>query len=313
MKILIIGGARFIGLVVAKHLLEAGHDIVLFHRNYLPEIPYRQIKGNCEIIDELYNGIQTIQPDVIIHTTAMFERQIKAVEQALSGNRTRMVLLSSVDVYKAYEVLNRLSDTPVQPVPIYEWSPLRDVLYPYRGRLDMDIAHDYEKILVERAALESAVIDAVILRLGMVYGKNDYNHRFLEPIRKMHQGNKRIELPKSMADFRACKCYVENIAHGVKLAVESTRSGEIYNLAAEEILSEMEWYQQIAKLMNWKGEISVTEEPVLSDSFNLEQHFVIDISKIQKQLSYKEIFSIQDSLLNTIQWELETISSQSIK
>jgi nucleoside-diphosphate-sugar epimerase len=110
-----------------------------------------------------------------------------------------------------------------------------------------------------------------------------------------------------MADFRACKCYVENIAHGVKLAVESGHSGEIYNLAAEETLSEMEWYQQIAELMNWKGEISVTEKPVLSDNFNPEQHFVIDISKIQKQLNYKEIFSIQDSLLKTVQWELECL------
>jgi nucleoside-diphosphate-sugar epimerase len=239
----------------------------------------------------------------------MFERQIKVIERVLSGAKTRMILLSSADVYKAFEVVNRLSDAPVQPVPIHEQSPLRDVLYPYRGRLDIDIAHDYEKIVVERAALESSVIEAVVLRTGMVYGENDYNHRFLEPIRKMYQGHKRIELPKDMANFRACRCYVENIAHGVKLAVESGISGEIYNLASQEVLSEIEWYRQIAKLMDWKGNISVNEKSALSDGFNPKQHLVLDISKIQTELNYSEIFSIRDGLLNTVQWELKNISS----
>jgi nucleoside-diphosphate-sugar epimerase len=241
MKILVIGGTRFIGPAAAKHLEEAGHNIALFHRTYRPEIPYRQIQGDCEIVDELRNGIQAMQPDVIIHAAAMFERQIKALEQALSGKKTRVILLSSADVYKAFEVVNRLSDTPVQPVPIHERSPLRETLYPYRGRrLDMDIAHDYEKITVERAALESPIIDSVILRLGMVYGENDYNHRFLEPIRKMRRGDKAIELPRIMADFRACKCYVEDVAHGIRLAAEIGASGEVYNLAAQEVLSEIE-------------------------------------------------------------------------
>jgi hypothetical protein len=49
------------------------------------------------------------------------------------------------------------------------------VLYPYRGKLDAPFAHDYEKILVERAALQSPALGASILRLGMVCGENDPN------------------------------------------------------------------------------------------------------------------------------------------
>jgi nucleoside-diphosphate-sugar epimerase len=64
MEILIIGGTGFIGSVVAKHLAEAGHNITLFHRTCISEIPYQQIKGDCEIVDELYNGIQAAQPDI---------------------------------------------------------------------------------------------------------------------------------------------------------------------------------------------------------------------------------------------------------
>ncbi|MDR1685570.1 MAG: NAD-dependent epimerase/dehydratase family protein [Desulfovibrio sp.] len=316
MKILIIGGAEFIGPVVARHLANAGHDITVFHRTPAPQIPYPQIAGDCESVDQLYKGMQSVQPDAVVHTTALCGRQVKAVEQALAGRKTRMILLSSVDVYKAFEVVNRLSDAPVQSVPLHERSPLRDVLYPYRGRRpdtetahDMQTLHDYEKITVERAALESSVIDAVILRLGMVYGRNDYNHRFGEPVRKMYQGDKFIELPQKVAEFRACKCFVEDIAHGVRLAVESDVSGEIYNLAAQEVLSEMEWYQRTAELMNWKGTITVSEESGLTDSFNPEQHLVVDTAKIRKELHYKELFSVQEGLRHTIQWELENVQS----
>jgi nucleoside-diphosphate-sugar epimerase len=91
--------------------------------------------------------------------------------------------------------------------------------------------------------------------------------------------------------------------------VENGVSGEIYNLAAREALSEMEWHRQIAKLMDWNGDIDVTEEFVPMEGFNPEQHLVLDTSKIRKQLNYKEIYSVQEGLSDTIQWELENISS----
>ncbi|MDR3085024.1 MAG: NAD-dependent epimerase/dehydratase family protein [Christensenellaceae bacterium] len=276
MKVLLIGGAKFIGPAAARHLAKAGHELTLLHRTHSPELPYCQLKGDCERVGDLYRALELTQPELLLHTTAMFERQIKALEQALSGRRTRIVLLSSADVYKAFEVVNRLSDAPLQPLPLSEGSQLRDLRYPHRGRSNLDIAQDYEKILVESAALESPVMDATILRLGMVYGRNDPNHRFLERVQSMARGEPRIELPKAMADFRACLCYVEDIAHGIRLAAESRAAGEIYNLAAQETLTEAEWIRRIARLTGWKGELVLTGDAALPDGLNPAQHLVLD-------------------------------------
>lgn len=305
MKILLIGGTNFIGPVLTEQLTQTGHDVSLFHRNLNTTAQHHQIQGNCDNVNDLSRAIEAVEPDVIIHMIALFQSRIQILEQAIQGKKTRSIILSSLDVYKAYEVFCRLSNDSVVSVPLTEQAPLRDVLYPYRGRLDTDFAHDYEKILAEKAAIESSVIDAIVLRLGMVYGRNDPNHRFLEPIQKMFHDEKQIELFKDMANCRMSKGYVGDIAYGIKLAAETGLPGEIYNLASHEALTELEWYQQIAKLMEWEGDIVVSQSSPSLDGLNLNQDLVLDTSKIRKQLGYKERFSTQEGLLDTIQWEFE--------
>lgn len=147
---------------------------------------------------------------------------------------------------------------------------------------------------------------AVILRLGMVYGSKDPNHRFFNPIQKMSRGDQEIVLSKDYAHCQMSKCYVKNVAYGIKLAVESDVTSEIFNLSDSIVLSEAEWYQQIAELMQWKGRL-VIEDRLADAEFNFEQSLVVDTSKIQQQLAYKEPFSIQEALLDTISWELEQL------
>lgn len=305
MKILLIGGTNFIGPVLTAQLAQTGHAVALFHRNFSPAVHHRQIQGDCNNVNDLIRAIEAVEPDAIIHMTAMFQSHIKMLEQALQGKRTRTVILSSIDVYKAYEVFSNLANTPVVSGPLNEQSPLRDVLYLYRDRLDADFAHDYEKILVEKTARQSSVIDAIVVRLGMVYGRNDPNHRFLEPIQKMRTGDKQITLAAAMANCRMSKCYVGDAAYGIKLAAEHGLAGEIYNLAAQEALTEREWYQQIATLLAWAGELVTGQASSPLAGYNLQQDLVIDTAKIRRHLGYQERFTLQEGLADTIQWELE--------
>ncbi|MDR2259374.1 MAG: NAD-dependent epimerase/dehydratase family protein [Azoarcus sp.] len=308
MKALVIGGTNFIGPVLTRQLAQSGHEVAVFHRRISPEIQYGQIQGDCNDADDLRRALEAVAPDVILHMVAWSQKQIHVLEQALHGGKMRAVIASSVDVYKAYEVLLGLSDAPVVAAPCDEQAPLRDVLYPYRGRVEADFAHDYEKILMEKAAMRSAVLDAVILRLGMVYGRNDPRHRFLEPIQKMRQNARRIELPKDAAGFRASMCHVEDVAHGIILAMESHAAREIYNLAARRALSGMAWHRRIARLMHWHGDIVVDETAATADGMNYAQHLVADTGKIRKQLGYKERLPLDEGLAGTIRWELENIA-----
>ena len=212
MKIMIIGGTNFIGSVVASCLEKQGHNITLFHREKSHSLHYTEIQGDCESPDALKKGIELVRPDMIIHMIALYQSHIEALEKALGGQKMKLLLISSVDVYKGFEVFNKLSSAPIEPIPFTEKSPLRDIRFPYRGKPGINFGYYYDKILVEQTALQSPVLDTVIVRLGMVYGKNDPNSRFRDIIQQINGGAKIIKINEKIAALKMCKCYVENIA-----------------------------------------------------------------------------------------------------
>ncbi|WP_246258821.1 NAD-dependent epimerase/dehydratase family protein [Kroppenstedtia pulmonis] len=307
---MIIGGTNFIGPVVANRLEHQGHNVTLFHRtkSHLPR--YDEIQGDCNSPDDLKKAIEFTCPDMIIHMIAMYQSHIESLEEALIGQKMKLLLISSVDAYKGFEIINKITSTPIESIPFTEQSPLRDTRFPYRGRSDVDIAYNYDKILVEQAALQSPVLDTTIVRLGMVYGKNDPNRRFKDIIHQMNHGEKTIHIHEKEANLKTRKCYVENIAHGIALTAQKGAVGEIYNLADNQVFSELEWNQKIAKLMNWNGEFVVSSEGHgfdLVKAVNFDQHLVVDSTKIRNELGFAEIVPLEEGLLKTIQWELSGI------
>ncbi len=316
MNVLIIGGTKFIGPATAKYFHKAGHHVTLFHRkkSSIPD-EYMQIQGDCNVSADIKRAIELAKPDVIVHMIALYQSHIEALEQALEKRQMRAVIISSADVYRGYGVLTGLESGPIEPIPFTEQSALREVLFPYRGKLETDFAYDYEKILVEKAALQSTVLDSVILRLGMVYGENDSNRRFSDVIRQMGSGADAIEISSGMAEFRSSKCYVEDVAHGIVLAAEKSPAGEIYNLSHHDTFTELEWSRQIAKLMNWHGEIHINPDSIttgFSSGLNLEQPLVLDTAKIRTKLGYDEVISFEEGLMRTIHWEQNALKREDV-
>ena len=69
-------------------------------------------------------------------------------------------------------------------------------------------------------------------------------------------GRRVIILGESQSTWRACRGYVEDIARGIVLAVENPdAAGRVYNVAAEEALTEREWVRAIADIVGWTGKI----------------------------------------------------------
>ncbi|MDR2456568.1 MAG: NAD-dependent epimerase/dehydratase family protein [Deltaproteobacteria bacterium] len=290
MRILIIGGTGFVGLALSKRLASAGHEIALFHRTLDSFLPFRQIRGDLGNSDELRGCLESVRPECVIHTMAMNGRHVAALENALAAP-ARVVIVSSGDVYKAFEILSKLSGGPVGDAPLAETAPLRSVRYFCRYNDD-----EYEKIDVEAAALASRAIEPVIVRLGMVFGLNDPNRRFYDKIEAAKRGA--ITLPANLAAWRACYAGVRNVAHGIALAAEKWRGGEIYNLADETVYTELEWSRIIAALMSLDVPITVSAEN--SQTLNYAQNLVLDTAKIRRELGYVEPFSPESHLLEMI-------------
>jgi nucleoside-diphosphate-sugar epimerase len=162
MKILIIGGSGFIGPYLVRDLLKEGHTVALFNRGRSsaqtpPSIS--RIYGDRKDLPSFSEELKRIAPEVVIDTVAFTESDALGAVEAFKDCTPRMVVLSSMDVYLAYDRLRGIPGTPSCAVPLTEESELRTNLYPYRAQAEGedDFLRDYEKILVERTY--SKVVD----------------------------------------------------------------------------------------------------------------------------------------------------------
>ena len=201
MKVLVIGGTRFIGPSVVRRLIRLGHEVTVFHRGETetslpPET--RRLRGDRQKLEDYAEELRRLAPEVVLDMVPMNEYEARDVMRTFRGVADRVVAISSQDVYRAYDILRRRHPGPPDPVPITEDGPLREKLYPY----DRKGVKEYEKILVEKEVMGDPALPGTVLRLPMVYGPGDYMHRVFPYLKRMQDGRSAIILEEGMAGWR---------------------------------------------------------------------------------------------------------------
>jgi nucleoside-diphosphate-sugar epimerase len=313
MKILVIGGTGFMGRHVVWFLRDAGHDVAVFHRGKTQvELPegVTQIAGDRSRIAENSPALRAFSPDVVVDMIAFTEEQAQDIMAAFSGMARRIVVISSQDVYRAFGRMIGIESCAIDPSPVTEDSPVRERLYPYREQATGPgtVIYNYDKILVERVFLGDPKLPGTVLRLPMVYGPGDRQHRPLEYLKRMDDGRKAIVLDESLADWRCTRGYVEDVAAAIALAAADERAaGRVYNLGEQECLSTVEWIRMIAEAAGWKGEVVVlprsrVPEHLVPD-FETGQNSCAETRRIRNELGFTERTDRGDAFVRMVEWE----------
>lgn len=147
-----------------------------------------------------------------------------------------------------------------------------------------------------------------ILRLPMVYGPRDRQHRLFEYLKRMDDGRPAILLDEGLANWHWTRGYMENIAAAIALVVTNERStGCIYNVGEAEALTMAEWIRTIGQTAGWNGEVVVVPQRYLPahlrPEINTDQHLAADTTRIRKELGYNETVPQDEALARTIAWE----------
>jgi nucleoside-diphosphate-sugar epimerase len=311
MRILVIGGTGFIGLHLVQELARMGHSVAVFHRgNTQVDLPAEHIIGNRR-------DLGTLRPkaDVVIDLILSSGGQANSLMEAFRGVAERVVVASSIDVYRACGVLHGSEEGPVEPVPLTEDSRLRTkqqtyppaqlkILQKLFGWLD----DDYDKIPVERAVLSDVELPGTVLRLPMIHGPGDHLCRFHPILRRIDDGRRVILFEENWAAWRSPRGYVENVAAALAMAAVSERAaGRVYNVAEVPAFSEVEWAYKIAAVAGWDGEfVTLPKErsPAhLMPAGNTAQHWEADSSRIRQELGYREPVPLDEAIRRTIDWE----------
>jgi nucleoside-diphosphate-sugar epimerase len=320
MRILVIGGTGFIGRFLIPRLIDAGHEVSVLQRSESTKpLPSgaRSLHGDRHDLPASAGVLRAFAPDVVVDLILSSGRQATAFMDVFRGHARRVVVVSSMDVYRATGVLHGLEEGPLEPLPLREDSPLRTKLQTYPAaqvkvlqQVFAWLDDEYDKIPVERVVLGDAELPGTVLRLPMIYGPGDPLYRFFPMLKRMDDRRPVIVLPRSVADWRGPRGYVENVAAAIALAVSSGLArGRVYNVGEAESFSELEWARMLASATGWNGEFVVVEDddapPSVRIPGNLAQHWVVDATRIRSELGYREPIAREEAIRRTIVWQRE--------
>jgi 2'-hydroxyisoflavone reductase len=202
MKILIIGGTRFLGRHLVNSARARGHEITLFNRGQTNPDLFRKvekIRGDRERdLDQLSGAALSVSKgrwEAVIDTCGYVPRVVKMSAEALKEKVERYVYISSTAAYADFgKVGIRESD----PVATMEDDTVEEVTQDNYGAL---------KALCEKAAQDVFGINSLIIRPGLVVGPHDPTDRFTYWVRRIARGGDvlapdRPDAPTQIIDVR---------------------------------------------------------------------------------------------------------------
>lgn len=217
MRVLIIGGTRFIGRHLVGQLKQLGHEVTVFHRGQTPLPTWfedvKVVHGDRKNPDDLLRLAGGEEYDVVVDTVIYTPQEAEQAVNAFRERTGHYIMISTGNVYK----LDR------SPAPHRETDELEDnpeFAYGYNKRRAEDVLFD---------AYRECRFPAVTLRMPSIYGPYDYQAREWYFIKRLLDGRTRFLLPDGgMGVFH--REYAGNIAAQLILLMSTPASlGEAYN------------------------------------------------------------------------------------
>ncbi len=311
MRMLILGGTRFIGAATLEDLVDHGHDVTVAHRggterDDLPDVPHAHLDRHD--VAALREAIVEAGAEVVIDTCAYTRHDAETIIAALPEG-VRHVVLSSCDTYRQFHRL-RAQLPPLDPVPLDEDAPIRtgEERYLFRGQpqpegvgaFDMDA---YENLDVEELVLPRG---ATVLRLPMVYGERDPMRREEFVLRHVRAGADTV--PIGAGTWICTRGWVRDVARAIRLAAESgVADGQALNVGERRTWPVIAWAQQILEAAGSDARLEVVPDreldPELAWAGAVSQHVLIDSTRARRLLAWDDT-NPTTALTASVQWHL---------
>jgi len=166
MKVLILGGKKFLGIALVEALLQAGHTPTLFNRGLTNPDLFPKITNLIGNRDGDLSALKRRKWDAVIDTSGNLPRITRKSAQALSGKCNCYVFISTVSVYRDFRTLD-----------MDETFPLAHLENP-DDEDQTGQAYGALKALCEYEIQQAFDGKVLVIRPGLIVGPNDPTDRF---------------------------------------------------------------------------------------------------------------------------------------
>lgn len=202
MKLLIIGGTRFLGRHLVTSARARGHDVTLFNRRQTNPNLFRKInriQGDRERDLELLSG----QWDAVVDTCGYLPRIVRLSAEALAGRVGRYVFISSISVYSDF---SRIGIKESDPVGTLANKAIEEITGETFGPL---------KALCEKTVQNIYGVNSMIIRPGLIVGPHDPTDRFTYWVSRVARGGEVLapDRPDALTQFIDARDLADFIIH----------------------------------------------------------------------------------------------------
>jgi dTDP-glucose 4,6-dehydratase len=307
MKLLVTGGAGFIGSHFARRLLNTRSDVSSL--TVLDSLTYAGTLRNIEDLFD-FRSFRFIHADVSDKSLPadIFEGLDAIVNFAAESHVDRSIsesgdfirtniegthnLLTLAHKFKAKKFIQISTDEVYGSIPIGAWSENSPLLpnSPYA-------ASKASADLIVRAFHQTFGLRTIITRCSNNYGTHQYPEKFIPvAIRSVLEG-KPIPIYGNGLNRRDWLSVADH-CRAIELAMDKGKSGEIYNIGGGTELTNLDLAKKIISLMGGV-EDGLT---FVDDRKGHDQRYAVNYSKISTACGYAPIHNIDSDLLGIINW-----------
>jgi 2'-hydroxyisoflavone reductase len=176
MKVLVLGGTRFVGRHIVEALLARGHTVTLVHRGKSGPAVFPASEHLMADRNEDLSVLDGREFDATVDVCAYFPRQVSSLADALGGRGGRYVFVSTTSVYDTDRTQMHGEDAGLAVLEDPTTEEVTDVSY---GGL---------KVLCEGVARDRFGDSLTVVRPTYVVGPHDYTHRFTYWVERIAAG-----------------------------------------------------------------------------------------------------------------------------
>jgi 2'-hydroxyisoflavone reductase len=214
MKILILGGTKFLGRHLVDAALEAGHEVTLFNRGKTNPTLFPNVETIIGDREKDLDRLAGREWDAVIDVAGYLPRIVRLSAEALKGSVKKYIFISSISVYSEFRKVGISEEDPVGKL---EDETVEEITGETYGPL---------KALCEKTVQEIYKDRALIVRPGLIVGPHDPTDRFTYWPMRVKRGGDMITPDKPQTPIQIID--VRDLSQFIIKLIENDASG-IYN------------------------------------------------------------------------------------